>query len=334
MPSALKLTNFFILHAHKPYRLKFANLSSPSHAAAAVAVDSRNIPRLSYLSSWRCRTTTLFHTPSRVSPAPKFSHGQNLCLYTSDSGKYGHFDRGRSGNLGTPMGGAVDGKVETETREESDLPTPPLSHGEKSPRKSSKLLTLPTILTIGRVAAIPIIVYTFYVESWWGPSATVGIFVAAATTDWLDGFLARKMKLGTPFGAFLDPVADKLMVATTLILLCTKPLDAGIFGHGPWLLTVPATAIICREITMSAVREWAASRDKKLLEAVAVNNLGKWKTATQMSALTILLAAGDASFVGDGTLVSSGVVLLYISAWLSLWSMAVYIKKIWRVLIL
>ncbi|KAG6404662.1 hypothetical protein SASPL_136915 [Salvia splendens] len=118
------------------------------------------------------------------------------------------------------MGGAVDGKMETETREESDLPTPP--------RKSSKLLTLPTILTIGRVAAIPILVYT-------------------ATTDWLDGFLARKVKLGTPFGAILDPVAEKLMVATTLILLCTKPLDAGIFGHGPWLLTVPATAIICRE---------------------------------------------------------------------------------------
>ncbi|KAL1542490.1 CDP-diacylglycerol--glycerol-3-phosphate 1-phosphatidyltransferase [Salvia divinorum] len=333
MPSALKLTNFFFLHAHKPYRL-LANLSPPSHAA----VDSRNIPRLSYLSSWRCRTTTLFHTPTRVSPTLEFSrgrnHGQNLCFYASDSGKYGHFDRGRSDNLGTPMEAAVDGKVETEAREESELPPPPLSHGEKLPRKSSKLLTLPTILTIGRVAAIPILVYTFYVESWWGPSATVGIFVAAATTDWLDGFLARKMKLGTPFGAFLDPVADKLMVATTLILLCTKPLDAGIFGHEPWLLTVPATAIICREITMSAVREWAASRDKKLLEAVAVNNLGKWKTASQMSALTILLAAGHASLVGDGILVSSGVVLLYISAWLSLWSMVVYIKKIWRVLIL
>ncbi|XP_042016587.1 CDP-diacylglycerol--glycerol-3-phosphate 3-phosphatidyltransferase 1, chloroplastic-like isoform X2 [Salvia splendens] len=185
MPSALKLTNFFILHAHKPYRL-FANLPSPSYAAAAV--DSRNIPRLSYLSSWRCRTTTLFHTPSRISPAPKFSrglnHGQNLCFYTSDSGKYGHFDRGRSDNLGTPMGAAVDGKVETETREESDFPTPPLSHGEKSPRKSSKLLTLPTILKIGRVAAISILVYTFYVESWWGPSTTVGIFVAATNTDW------------------------------------------------------------------------------------------------------------------------------------------------------
>lgn len=157
MPSALKLTNFFILHAHKPYRL-LANFPSPSHAAAAV--DSWNIPRLSSLSSWRCSTTILFHTPSRVSPAPKFSrglnHGQNLCFYTSDSGKYGQFDRGRSGNLGTPMGAAVDGKVETAAREESDLPPP----SEKSPRKSSKLLTLPTILTIGRVAAIPILVYS------------------------------------------------------------------------------------------------------------------------------------------------------------------------------
>ncbi|XP_057784571.1 CDP-diacylglycerol--glycerol-3-phosphate 3-phosphatidyltransferase 2-like isoform X2 [Salvia miltiorrhiza] len=332
MPGALKLTNFTILHAHKPYRL-LVNLSSPSHAAAAAAtVDSRNIPRLSYLSGWRCRTTP-FQTPAHVSTTLKF---QNLCFYASDSGnegKYGYFDRGRSDNLGTPMGAAVNGKVETAARDESDVP-PPRSHGEKPPRKSSKLLTLPTILTIGRVAAVPILVYTFYVESWWGPSATVGIFVAAATTDWLDGYLARKMKLGTPFGAFLDPVADKLMVATTLILLCTKPLEAGIFGHEPWLLTVPATAIICREITMSAVREWAASRDKKLLEAVAVNNLGKWKTATQMSALTILLAAREASLVEDGTLVTSGVVLLYISAWLSLWSLVVYIKKIWRVLLL
>lgn len=230
------------------------------------------------------------------------------------------------------MGAAVNGKVET-SRDESDV-SPPRRHGEKPPGKSSKLLTLPTILTIGRVAAVPFLVCTFYSESWWGPAATVGIFVAAATTDWLDGYLARKMKLGTPFGAFLDPVADKLMVATTLILLCTKPFEAGMFGQAPWVLTVPATAIICREITMSAVREWAASRDRKLLEAVAVNNLGKWKTATQMSALTILLAARDGSLVGDATLVSFGVVLLYVSAWLSLWSMVVYMRKIWRVLLL
>lgn len=142
------------------------------------------------------------------------------------------------------------------------------------------------------------------------------------------------MKLGTPFGTFLDPVADKLMVAATLILLCTRPFEAGMFGQAPWLLTIPTVAIIGREITMSAVREWAASQDRKLLEAVAVNNLGKWKTATQMTALTILLAARDGSLVGAETLASAGVVLLYISAWLSLWSLIVYMRKIWKVLVL
>ncbi|KAJ1385820.1 CDP-alcohol phosphatidyltransferase [Sesbania bispinosa] len=108
-----------------------------------------------------------------------------------------------------------------------------------------------------------------------GTAATTSIFIAAAVTDWLDGYIARKMKLKSSFGAFLDPVADKLMVAATLVLLCTRPLDVAGFGQAPWLLTLPSIAIIGREITMSAVREWAASKDSKLLEAVAVNNLGE-----------------------------------------------------------
>ncbi|XP_031103855.1 CDP-diacylglycerol--glycerol-3-phosphate 3-phosphatidyltransferase 2-like [Ipomoea triloba] len=202
-----------------------------------------------------------------------------------------------------------------------------------STSQSDKLLTLPTILTIGRVAAVPLLVSTFYVDSWWGPAATTGIFIAAAITDWLDGYIARKKKLGTAFGAFLDPVADKLMVAATLVLLCTRPLEASAFGQMPWLLTVPSIAIIGREITMSAVREWAASQGSKLSEAVAVNNLGKWKTATQMAALTILLATRDSSFVDAGALVGSGVALLYISAWLAVWSLFVYMRKIWKVLL-
>lgn len=141
------------------------------------------------------------------------------------------------------------------------------------------------------------------------------------------------MRLGSTFGAFLDPVADKLMVAATLVLLCTKPLELPVFGQVPWLLTVPAIAIIGREITMSAVREWAASQNTKLLEAVAVNNLGKWKTATQMIALTILLTTRDSSIGGPWILVCSGVVLLYISAGLSVWSLVVYMGKISKVLL-
>ncbi|KAE9589299.1 hypothetical protein Lal_00000190 [Lupinus albus] len=201
-----------------------------------------------------------------------------------------------------------------------------------SDNDSSNLLTLPTILTLTRVAAVPLLVTTFYVDSWHGTAATTIIFIAAAVTDWFDGYIARKMKLTSSFGAFLDPVADKLMVATTLILLCTRPLDVAVFGQAPWLLTIPAVTIIGREITMSAVREWAASQDSKLLEAVAVNNLGKWKTATQMAALTILLATRNWSQGGAAIAVGSGVGLLYTSAGLAMWSLVVYMRKIWKVM--
>ncbi|KAF5959489.1 hypothetical protein HYC85_000698 [Camellia sinensis] len=253
-------------------------------------------------------------------------------------------------------------------RSQSPPPPPPEQHPQ-----SAKLLTLPTVLTIGRVAAIPLLVGTFYMDGWWGTTSTTSIFIVAAITDWLDGYIARKMRLGSAFGAFLDPVADKLMVAATLVLLCTRPFDVAMFGQVSWLLTVPAIAIIGREvtgfswllvaqdlscpalstiscgselvsshvlvgeyevmITMSAVREWAASQNGRLSEAVAVNNLGKWKTATQMTALTILLATRDSSLSGAATLVASGVVLLYISAWLAVWSLVVYMRKIWKVLL-
>ncbi|ONK54891.1 uncharacterized protein A4U43_UnF9990 [Asparagus officinalis] len=199
--------------------------------------------------------------------------------------------------------------------------------------RRSKLLTLPTVLTLGRVAAVPLLVSTFYMNNSWATSATTSIFIAAAVTDWLDGYIARKMQIVTPFGAFLDPVADKLMVAATLVMLCTKPLEAAIFEGVPWLLTVPSIAIIGREITMSAVREWAASQNTKVLKAVAVNNLGKWKTATQMIALIILLASRDSSLLDQDGLLASGVILLYISAGLSLWSLVVYVQNIWRILL-
>ncbi|XP_026445191.1 cardiolipin synthase (CMP-forming), mitochondrial-like isoform X1 [Papaver somniferum] len=175
--------------------------------------------------------------------------------------------------------------------------------------------------------------YAFYMTSSWETTTMTSTFVVAAITDWLDGYLAPKMRLGTAFGAFLDPVADKLMVAATLVLLCTRPLEVAAFVQQPWLLPLPAIAIIGREITMSAVREWAASQNAKVLEAVAVNNLGKWKTATQMTALTILPASRDSSLSGSGPLVASGVALLYISAGLAVWSLAVYVKNIWRMMV-
>eukprot|EP00250_Pteridium_aquilinum_P034673 c7918_g1_i1 orf=479-1249(+) len=198
----------------------------------------------------------------------------------------------------------------------------------------TKVLTLPTILTLGRIAAIPILLFVFYSNESWATTAVACIFVLAALTDWLDGFLARKMGSNSTFGAFLDPVADKLMVATTLVLLSTKPLHTSWAASLPWLIPLPSTAIIGREITMSAVREWAASQGENLQAAVAVNKLGKWKTAFQMVALTVLLVTRNGSESPMAyTLVAVGVGLLYISAALAIWSLVVYMKAIWGVLI-
>ncbi|KZV44518.1 CDP-diacylglycerol--glycerol-3-phosphate 3-phosphatidyltransferase 2 [Dorcoceras hygrometricum] len=354
MPGALKLTNFIPNHAYKPY--KFLNSFSSSAATTTSTAIPYSIIGQSYSSAFWFRTLRCTHTPQRrITPSIFRSQdrhhlvrGEKSCAFSSDSEK-----RKQDGHFDAQMDTIFNGKIGNQYYD-SDV-SQLQNHRDNSPSQPQKLLTLPTILTIGRVAAVPLLVYTFYVESWWGPTATTAIFLMAAVTDWLDGYLARKMKLGTPFGAFLDPVADKLsidafgigclcihpkkeltlelMVAATLILLCTRPHETGMFGQAQWLVTIPAIAIIGREITMSAVREWAASQDRKLLEAVAVNNLGKWKTATQMSALTILLASRDGSLVGAGTLVSSGIVLLYISAWLSVWSLFVYVRKIWKVLL-
>uniref|UniRef100_M4EBR7 CDP-diacylglycerol--glycerol-3-phosphate 3-phosphatidyltransferase n=1 Tax=Brassica campestris TaxID=3711 RepID=M4EBR7_BRACM len=182
------------------------------------------------------------------------------------------------------------------------------------PSSSSKVLTLPTVLTLCRVAAVPLLV------------ASRPLYTCKVRSTLMVG----GEQLPPQASSLLDPVADKLMVAATLILLCTKPIDVAVLGPVPWLLTVPSIAIIGREITMSAVREWAASQNGKLLEAVAVNNLGKWKTATQMTALTILLASRDRSV---GWLVASGAGLLYVSAGLSVWSLLVYMRMIWKVLL-
>ncbi|XP_055801475.1 CDP-diacylglycerol--glycerol-3-phosphate 3-phosphatidyltransferase 2-like [Solanum dulcamara] len=305
----LKLKAVASIYGHMPYNL-YRTFSSTVAAAPTI-----NFPVVS-THIYRCRRIST-PAPSSVKVSVLFCQEKEYAPFSVR-------------NISTTGMGYTPGNKEDHHREK----TVRSSSSSSAPSKSAKLLTLPTILTIGRVAAIPVLVTTFYVDSWWGPTATTGIFIAAAITDWLDGYLARKMNLGTAFGAFLDPVADKLMVAATLILLCTKPLEASVFGQLPWLLTVPSIAIIGREITMSAVREWAASQGGKLSEAVAVNNLGKWKTATQMTALTILLLTRDSSLSGAVTFVASGVILLYVSAWLAVWSLLVYMRKISKVLLM
>ncbi|KAG6488520.1 CDP-diacylglycerol--glycerol-3-phosphate 3-phosphatidyltransferase 2-like [Zingiber officinale] len=279
----------------------------------------RDSARSIVVGSWWMRPESERPTIGRSSLGTR-----NLSAAGSDRGG-GSGDKERLQILGSPDHGVLDsnGNQPVWEKKEKRDSGPPTS-----------LLTLPTLLTLGRVAAVPLIVCTYYMNGWWATTATTSIFVAAAFTDWLDGYIARKKHLGTAFGAFLDPVADKLMVAATLVLLCTSPLESSTFGEAPWLLTIPSIAIIGREITMSAVREWAASQDSKILQAVAVNKLGKWKTATQMAALTILLATRDSNLAGISLLFTSGVILLYTSAGLAVWSLVAYVKNIWRFMLL
>ena len=141
-------------------------------------------------------------------------------------------------------------------------------------------MNIPNLITVLRVLLIPIFILLFYLPYQWSYLASASVFAFAAATDWLDGYLARRLEQSTPFGAFLDPVADKLMVAVALVLLVQE--------HGNLWLTLPAAVIIGREIVVSALREWMAELGARA--HVAVSNLGKWKTAAQMLALVILLA--------------------------------------------
>ncbi|KAK3023918.1 hypothetical protein RJ639_043461, partial [Escallonia herrerae] len=348
----LKLTHLAYVYGkphHKLHNLARTTPPPPPSAAGATATATCSATALKrtlmWTRGWRVAPCAPLGPPAHDKAYNKKLGFRGQKAFSSSEEKGGVLGEGSSGavvttNTNNGMGPDKtkdDNWLEAEPSPKSTLPSHNQhNHRQKSPPPSqhhhhhSKLLTLPTILTIGRVAAVPLLVSTFYVNNWWGTTATTSIFIAAAITDWLDGYLARKMNLGSAFGAFLDPVADKLMVAATLVLLCTRPPEVALFGQLPWLLTVPSIAIIGREITMSAVREWAASQNSKISEAVAVNNLGKWKTATQMTALTILLATRDSSLTGAGILVGSGVFLLYISAWLAVWSLYVYMRKIWK----
>ncbi|MBA1190674.1 CDP-diacylglycerol--glycerol-3-phosphate 3-phosphatidyltransferase [Pseudomonas entomophila] len=176
-------------------------------------------------------------------------------------------------------------------------------------------MNIPNLLTVLRVLLIPIFILLFYMPYHWSYTAASSVFAVAAATDWLDGYLARRLKQSTPFGAFLDPVADKLMVAVALVLLVQT--------HANLWLTLPAAVIIGREIVVSALREWMAELGARA--HVAVSNLGKWKTAAQMLALVILLANPPVLSVW----VVAGYLLLVISAGLTLWSMVHYLHAAW-----
>ena len=171
---------------------------------------------------------------------------------------------------------------------------------------------IPNWLTFARIALLPFILVIFFVDAAWARPLCCAVFLLAAVTDWLDGYLARKWQIESAFGAFLDPVADKLMVATVLIMLVQ---DAS-----AWWLTVPAIVIIGREITISALREWMASVGSRA--RVAVSYLGKVKTTAQIAALAMLLYRDQLFGLPIYTV---GVVALYIASALTIWSMADYL---------
>ena len=175
----------------------------------------------------------------------------------------------------------------------------------------------PLFLTWLRILAIPAFVAVLYVpEDWIAEKSrnviSMWIFIAAAVTDWLDGWLARRWNQTTSFGAFLDPVADKLMVAAALIVLTE-------FGR---IYALVALIIIGREITISALREWMAQIGQS--KSVAVNMAGKVKTVTQLVAIPFLLF--DDVLFGLFHTRPVGHVMIWIAAGITLWSMAVYLK--------
>ena len=178
---------------------------------------------------------------------------------------------------------------------------------------------LPILLTWLRIVAIPLLIAVYYLPADWATSyerdlvATL-LFCAAALTDWADGYLARKLNQTSAFGAFLDPVADKLMVAAALIVLVQ-------LGRAD---AIVAMIIIGREITISALREWMAKIGAS--KSVAVSMLGKIKTSAQMLALPMLLyyaplAGFDMKVIGNW--------LIWIAALLTLWSMGYYLRMAW-----
>jgi cardiolipin synthase len=178
---------------------------------------------------------------------------------------------------------------------------------------------IPILLTWLRVALIPLVVGVYFLPDHWLPladrnlAATL-VFIVAAVTDWFDGYLARRWNQTSAFGAFLDPVADKLMVAGALLVLVQLTrVDA-----------IIAFVIIGREITISALREWMAEIGAR--KSVAVNSLGKIKTAAQMVAIPMLLFHD--TLLGIDMHIA-GVILLWIAGVLTVWSMFYYLRRAW-----
>ncbi len=180
---------------------------------------------------------------------------------------------------------------------------------------------IPNLLTWLRIVLIPIFIVAYYWGNVWGYLITTGIFVFACLTDWLDGYLARKLHQESRFGAFLDPVADKLIVVAALTLL--------VESYSTFIFSIPAIIIVSREIVISALREVMATYGQS--RRVSVAFMGKIKTFLQMTSIAILLS--QPRFIDvDNYMVLVGFVLLYVSVILTIWSMLLYLHAAWGTL--
>jgi CDP-diacylglycerol--glycerol-3-phosphate 3-phosphatidyltransferase len=182
---------------------------------------------------------------------------------------------------------------------------------------------MPNVLTLARIVLIPVLVLVYYLPIPHDHIIVTVVFVLAGLTDWLDGYLARRLNQGSRFGAFLDPVADKLMVAVALVLLVSDPkvMNEVYSRHAFALFTA---VIIGREIAISALREWMAEIGARA--SVAVSLLGKVKTSAQMVAIGMLLFNEPLFGI---SMLRFGEVLLAIAALLTLWSMVHYLRAAW-----
>ena len=180
--------------------------------------------------------------------------------------------------------------------------------------------TLPNLLTGLRIVLIPVIVGLFYIPSGWGDILSCILFAIAGITDTLDGYVARRMGQVSRLGAFLDPVADKLIVATALVLLVSR--------NPTWYVTLTAAVIIGREIAISALREWMAEIGSR--QKVAVSSLGKFKTIAQIVGLSMMLFHEDLLGL---PIYRIGLGLTVVAAVLTLWSMVLYLRAAWPELV-
>jgi CDP-diacylglycerol--glycerol-3-phosphate 3-phosphatidyltransferase len=190
-------------------------------------------------------------------------------------------------------------------------------------------LTVPNLLTWGRIVAVPLIVILFYLAPTWSDEIAGVLFALAGITDSLDGYLARKWQQTTRLGAFLDPVADKLIVATALVLIVTRH-DQPVFQLGHTLvktqviLALCAIVIIGREIAISALREWMAQLGAS--GKVAVSGMGKLKTILQIIGISMLLFRKDLFGLPIYTI---GLAFTAVAAVLTLWSAVQYMRMAW-----